>query len=71
MNYKLGPSDLMRKYSLYLLISLAIVLLPSSCIGSIDEDKVRLGEEFSLSIGQSAVITGEDLGITFVEISRG
>ncbi len=70
MNYKLSPSDLMRKYRLYLLASLAIVLLLSSCIGSVDEDKARLGEEFSLPIGQSVVITGEDLRIKFVEVSE-
>ena len=55
----------MRRCSLYLLTSLAIILLLSSCIG---EDKARLGEEFSLSIGQSIVITGEDLKIKFVEV---
>ncbi len=70
MNYKLSPLDLMRKYSLYLLASLAIVLLLSSCIGSVDEDKARLGEEFTLPIGQSVVITGEDLDIKFVEVSE-
>jgi hypothetical protein len=68
--YILSPSDLMRKYSLYLLASLAIVLLLSSCIGSVDEGKARLGEEFSLPIGQSVVITGEDLDIKFVEVSE-
>jgi len=70
MNYKLSPLDLMRKYRLYLLASLVIVLLQGSCISSIDEDKTRLGEEFSLPVGQSVVITGEDLGIKFVEVSE-
>jgi len=31
-------------------------------------DEVRLGEEFSLAVGQSASITGEDLTIKFVEV---
>jgi len=70
MNYKLNPLDLMRKYSLYLLVSLAIVLLQGSCISSVDEDKTRLGEEFSLPVGKSVVITGEDLDIKFVEVSE-
>jgi hypothetical protein len=70
MNYKLSPLDLMRKYRLYLLASLVIVLLQGSCISSIDEDKTRLGEEFSLPVGQSVVITGEDLDIKFVEVSE-
>ncbi len=74
MNYKLSPSDLtfskvnMQKYSLYLLASLVIVLSLSSCVGGIGGAKARLGEEFSLSVGQSVVITGEDLGIKFVEV---
>ncbi|MFC1959017.1 hypothetical protein ACFLV6_03825, partial [Chloroflexota bacterium] len=69
MNYKLSPSDLtfskvkMQKYSLYLLASLIIVLSLSSCVGGISGAKARLGEEFFLSVGQSVVITGEDLGI--------
>ncbi|MFC2044072.1 DUF3221 domain-containing protein [Chloroflexota bacterium] len=68
MNYKLSPSELMRKICLYLLTSLSIVLLLSSCIGSVGQDKTYLDEEFSLPIGQSVVITGEDLDIKFVEV---
>jgi len=60
----------MRRSSLYLLASLAIVLVLSSCIGSVDEDKARLGEEFSLHIGESIGIIGEDLEIEFVEVSE-
>ncbi len=60
----------MQKYSLYLLASLVIVLSLSSCVGGIGGAKARLGEEFSLSVGQSVVITGEDLGIKFVEVSE-
>ncbi|MFC1972275.1 hypothetical protein ACFLVE_02575 [Chloroflexota bacterium] len=72
MNYKPNTLELMRKYSLYflLLASLAIVLLQGSCISSVDKDKTRLGEEFSLPISQSVVITGEDLDIKFVEVSE-
>lgn len=60
----------MRKYSFYLLSSLAIVLLLSSCAGRLGEVKARLGEEFSLHIGQSVAITEEDLRIKFVEVSE-
>ncbi|MFC1967639.1 DUF3221 domain-containing protein [Chloroflexota bacterium] len=42
----------------------------SSCVGSIGDAKARLGEEFILPVGQSVVITGEDLGINFVDISE-
>ncbi len=59
----------MTKYSFYLLVSVAIVLLLGSC-ASTGEVKTRLGEEFSLSIGQSVVITGENLEIKFVEVSE-
>lgn len=70
MNNKLNPPGIIRKYSLYLLASLAIFLLLSGCAGSVDKNKARLGEEFSLHIGQSVVITGEDLDIKFVEVSE-
>ena len=60
----------MRKYSFCLLASLAIVLLLSSCAGRLSEVQARLGEEFSLHIGENGVITGENLGIKFVEVSE-
>jgi hypothetical protein len=60
----------MWKYSSYLLASLAIVLLLSSCVGRLGEVKARLGEEFSLHIGEIIVLTGEDLRIKFVEVSE-
>ena len=60
----------MRNCSYYLVASLTIVLLLSSFVGCSGEVKARLGEEFYLSIGQSIVITGEDLEIKFVEVSE-
>ncbi len=59
----------MWKYSFYLLTSVFIVLLLSSCAGT-GEVKASLGQEVSLSIGQSITITGEDLRIKFVEVSE-
>ncbi len=59
----------MWKYSFPLLASVAIVLVLGSCAGN-GEVKTSLGQEFSLSIGQSVVITGEDLEIRFVEVSE-
>jgi hypothetical protein len=76
MNYKLSLSDQtfsrvkMQKNSLYLLASLAIILLLSSCTGGTGGVEARLGEEFSLSSGHGIVITGEDLEIKFVEVSE-
>jgi len=60
----------MQKYSLFLLAFLVIGLSLSSCVGGIGGTRARLGEEFSLSVGQSVVIAGEDLGIKFVEVSE-
>ena len=57
----------MWKYSFYLLASVAIVLLLVSCAGT-GEVKASLGEELSLSVGQTVVITGEDLEINFIEV---
>ncbi len=59
----------MWKYSFSLLASVAIVLVLSGCAGS-GEVKVSLDQEFSLRIGQSVVITGENLEIGFVEVSE-
>ena len=70
MNYKLSPSDLTQKYCLYLMACLAIILLLSSSFGSFDGNEASLGEEFYLGIGQSVVITGEDLEIKFLEVSE-
>jgi hypothetical protein len=59
----------MWKYSFYFLASVSIALLLGGCAGT-GEVKGRLGEEFSLRIDQSVVITGEDLEIRFVEVSE-
>ena len=56
----------MCKHSLYFAAFLAIVLTSSSCGSS--EIQVRPNEEFSLSIGRSAVGTGEGLKIEFEEV---
>ncbi len=57
----------MWKYSFYLLASVAILLLLVSCTGT-DELKTGLGQEFNLSIGQSAQIEGENLQVRFGEV---
>ena len=59
----------MWKYSLYLLVSAAIVLLLGSCAGT-SEVKASLGQEISLSIGQSTLIAGENLHIRFEEVAE-
>ncbi len=59
----------MWKYSFYLLTSVFIVLLLGSCTGT-GEAKTSLDQEFSLSIGRSITIDGEDLRIKFVEVSE-
>ena len=59
----------MRKNISYLLASFVALLLLVGCAGNA-EFRSRLGEEFSLRIGQSVVITGEDLEIRFVEVSE-
>ncbi|MFC1964212.1 DUF3221 domain-containing protein [Chloroflexota bacterium] len=53
-----------------LLFIFIIGLSLNSCAGGTSGADARLGEEFSLSSGQSVVIAGEDLGIKFVEVSE-
>ena len=57
----------MLKYSFYLSACVAIVLLLGGCIGT-GGVKADLGQEFSLSIGQTATIEGENLQIRFEEV---
>ena len=57
----------MKKYRLYLLASISIFLLLVSCTGT-DELTAGLDQEFTLSIGQSARIEGEDLQVRFEEV---
>ena len=56
----------MRKY-LSWIMPIIIVLL-SGCAGQPGEINANLGEHFSLAIGQSASITGENLKIHFIEV---
>lgn len=56
----------MKKYGLYILAMVVTVSLLCVCLAC--GGKAGLGEEFSLSIGQTVVITGEDLEITFEEV---
>ena len=58
----------MSKYVLYTLAILSLILLLSGCSGRPSELKASPGQEFSLSIGQSALITGENIQIKFEEI---
>ena len=56
----------MKKYGLHILafVVIASLLFISPACGL----KAKLGQEFSLAIGQSATITGENLKITFKEV---
>jgi hypothetical protein len=56
----------MWKYNLYFLAFLIIILIFYGCSSS--ESQVLLNEEFSLSVGQHVVVTGEELGIRFEEV---
>ncbi len=56
----------MRKHLLWVLPLFILIL--SGCAGQSSELKAGLGEKFTMAIGQSATITGEDLSIRFVEV---
>ena len=58
----------MKRYGLYLLAFVATLLLLGGCVVIPGEVKADPGQEFSLSIGQSAVISGENFLIKFKEI---
>jgi len=56
------------KHSSFLLCILALVLSLSGCANRSIEVNANLGKEFTLSIGQSATIAGENLRIRFAEV---
>jgi uncharacterized Zn finger protein len=49
---------------------LAAVLVSTGCGNGSAGNELRLGEEFTLSTGESAAIKGEDLEITFLEVTE-
>jgi len=59
----------MWKCSLCFLVFLCVVLTASSCSRSDDVHAV-LNEELCLSIGQHASVTGEDLAVSFEEVTE-
>lgn len=58
----------MSKLNFSLLAVLLLLLLLAACGGGPGEVKANLGQEFSLSIGQTASIQGEDLQLKFLEV---
>jgi len=57
----------MRKAIVWLSIAVSMVAAFAGCSKPAAIEAAP-GEEFTLGVGQSAVITGEDLSITFVEV---
>jgi hypothetical protein len=58
---------MMRFICLALIFTPLLLFLPG-CADSTDDIKATLNQEFALSIGQSALITGENLQIKFQEV---
>lgn len=58
---------MMRKY-VFLLVITVLSLVLGSCAVSPQTVNAKLGEEFSLQIGQMATLTSENLSITFKEV---
>ena len=57
----------MQKYSFYIITFIVASLLLAGCASN-NEIKANLGQEFALSINQSAQIEGENLYISFKEV---
>lgn len=58
----------MRRYVVWLSIAISVFIAASGCSEPEGNIVVGLDEEFVLSVGQSATLTGEDLTIEFVEV---
>ena len=55
----------MKRIILYLLAFLSLALFVSGCPTASDVIKAKLGYEFTLPVGQTAVVEGEDLELRF------
>ena len=66
LEQNVGVKNKMRLCSFFVL-ALTIVLVASSC-GGADSLRVRINDEFSLSVGQRAFIADENLEIRFKEV---
>ena len=53
-----------------LLLAILVVLLSIGATCGSDDIEADLGDEFSLAIGQKAIITGQDLEIHFKEVTE-
>lgn len=58
----------MSKLRFTLLAALLLLLFLAACGGEAAEVKANLDQEFSLAIGQSASIQGEELKLKFLEV---
>lgn len=58
----------MSKLSFSLIAVLLLLLLAAACGGGAGEVEAELGQEFSLTIGQTASIQGEQLNLKFLEV---
>jgi hypothetical protein len=56
-----------RKYVLGLSVAILVLIPLSGCTKPV-VDEVSLDKEFTISVGQSVSVKGEDLTITFVEV---
>ena len=58
----------MRRYALWCSIAIPILIAFSGCSSPPGDVVVNPGEEFTLSVGQSAAFSGEDFSIEFTEV---
>ena len=58
----------LSKIASHCLLALTVLLMASGCAGTKPAATARLGEPFTIGIGQSAAITEEELVITFVKV---
>ncbi len=57
-----------RHATIWLIFLLGALLLPAGCAGAGGEVTASLGQEISLSIGETALIEGEELRLKFTEV---
>jgi hypothetical protein len=58
----------MRKYKLWVWIVILMLLILSGC-NKPAGNEVSLGQEFTLSVGQSVMVAGENLSIKFIDVT--
>ena len=65
---KISHNEIRMYKASFFIIPLMVLILLTSCTASTAKIEAKLGQEFSLHIGETATITGENISLKFLEL---